>query len=66
VIALQEIEAAQRRIHDQAARTPAERAHVIAEDAGALATTAALNGDAGNWEGRVHRVRGEHQARQAG
>jgi threonine dehydratase len=48
VIALQEIEAAQRRIHDQAVRTPAERAHVIAEDAGALATAAALNGDAGN------------------
>ena len=49
-----------------AVRTLAERAHVIAEGAGALATAAALAGRAGNWKGGVHRVGREHRHGQAG
>ena len=46
-----------------AVRTLAERVRVIAEGAGALATAAALAGRGGLGQGRVHRLRRQHQPR---
>ena len=49
-----------------AVRVLAERMRVIAEGAGALATAAALAGLGGRRQGRLHRLRGQHQSGHSG